>query len=437
MSVIAIPNDPELPGLSGLLNPQLMERYLRPVDGLAARQNSDSRVAYVRYTPSKSCLASYVLAGNESGKANRCLFGYGICLSSKAFADICSEVSAREWTKSTEGPPIAVLPDQQIIFFAFPNDRRLAGLQILGPEIDLRRFLSTDQPNELSLPNKSLTTNLVVYKPERRAVFCCKRACKPNDVVAYLKVYPDERATTVHATLTRLNQWQGFQGDFAIPRVLGFARDQHVLAISGLPGIKLESLIEDASAFVAFEATAHALASLHSHNDPEVPQSFLTDYLTAAQTSLISLGQARPDLKGEIKEVSALLHTRLPADESCTTGFLHGDLGLNVLVDSGRIGFIDFDRAQTGPIGADIGNLLSRLHHRACASSPQRLALNEVFMRAYSRAAKLTLAPHMISWWIALSLIQDTLRSVRRLGITGSDRTKELLEEVLGVLQRR
>jgi Ser/Thr protein kinase RdoA (MazF antagonist) len=210
--------------------------------------------------------------------------------------------------------------------------------------------------------------------------------------------------------------------------------------LSSLPGSKLASLIGDACAREAFERTAQALARLHAYHDHEAPHRTVANHLAGARAGLRSLVQYMPELQREIEEINRLLQGMLPQDQECPPGFVHGDLGLNVLVDSRRIGFIDFDRAHIGPIAADIGSLLSRLCHvrlEGDLADGEADALKDAFLAAYFKAARHSWAPGVIRWWTALPLIQNALRPIRRLDANGPDKVKKLLEEVLRVLKHK
>lgn len=447
MTFSATPQDARLPGLTALLDADAVKALLEPQIREAGGRILDCRVSYVRYRPGRNCVASYVVTHQDrTGGTPRSLLWYGVCLTAERFAKAHRKVAARPWVKPLLGQPVTALAGYKMLLFAYPNDRRLDGLRVLGREDTLRRFLHGHLSKERFLSDKKITTTTLRYKPENRAVLRCETEARPgfrdesSETTVYLRVYSNERAAaTMHGIMDRLLRWLTSRADLAIPQPLAFDSDQNILLLGPLPGITLRSAIKTArDAREAIERTARALATLHGYDDPKLPRRTVADHLARAQRATRLLAQFAPELAEQAEEIGHVLHARAPRDRDCVYGFVHGDFHYDqVLVDPAKVGFLDFDQAHTGPVAADLGNLLAHLRYRRIKG--RRVAdatLADAFLEAYVEAAQKPLAPGSISWWTALALLQIGIKPIRRLDADGPHKVRKLVEEVKGVFQR-
>jgi len=433
---LAIPHDDRLPGMTALLDAGLVRTYLGLQRSDAAEGILDCRVVHANYRPGKKCVASYVVTRpNGVGGAVQQLFGYGICFEATTFAKVRGKEIAEDWVMPAIGRPVITLPDHHVLLFAYPNDRKLGSLRILETEHGLRQFLSS-YLNDCRLAEKQLTVSLMwpQYRPEKRAVLRCRMA---SGLTTYLKVYSDECATRMYATLARLLQWQESQADFAIPRPLASTRDGHILMLSSVNGDSLRSLVGSGGERVALERAAEALASLHRYYDLQLPHRTAADHLKEAQRRVQSLAQLTPELSAQVEDIGFMLQCKLPHEDQCSGGFVHGDLGLrNVLVDPRKIGFIDFDGAHNGPVAADLGRITAALRNLFLdRDATEERKLEDAFLQAYCRAARRSFTPEVIAWWTALGLIRFAAKPIRQLEANGVNKAKELLDEALRTLK--
>ena len=133
MTFLVTPQDDRLPGLTALLYTDMVERCLEPHSRQAGNGILDRRVAYIRYRPNGNCVVRYVITHQKrlSGTPQE-LFWYGVCFTPETFTNAHRMVVAKPWVKPTFGPPFIALTDYKTLLFAYPNDRRLDGLEDLG-----------------------------------------------------------------------------------------------------------------------------------------------------------------------------------------------------------------------------------------------------------------------------------------------------------------
>jgi Ser/Thr protein kinase RdoA (MazF antagonist) len=287
-----------------------------------------------------------------------------------------------------------------------------------------------------------LATTVVRYKPENRAVLRCEAESQPqsSDAAVYLRVYPRQRSVTaMHSMMCDLLEWLGSQAKLCIPTPLASDRDQNILLLDSLPGVKVRSVLRTARAREALERIAEALAVLHGYRDPKMPRWTVADHLAKARQAIHLLAQFSPELRKQIEEIGHALHAQAPRDQDCASGFVHGDFNFGqVLIHPTKIGILDFDQAHTGPVVADLGNFLAhRRYQQIKRRQAEDRSVTDAFLEAYARATRKPLAPEFISWWTALALLQKSVKPIRRLDADGPNKVKALIEEVEVVLQRK
>jgi aminoglycoside phosphotransferase (APT) family kinase protein len=443
MTSLDTPKDDRLPGLTALLYTDMVERHLEPHIRQASNGILECRIAYVRYRPRGECVAGYVLTHQKhpSGTLQELLW-YGVCFTPETFANAYRRVVAKPWVKPTFGPPFIALTDYKILLFAYPNDRRLDGLRILKRKDTLREFLCNRLPRERwPSADEKLATSVVRYIPEHRAVLRCEAESQPrsSDAAIYLRVYPSQRsATAMHSVMSDLFGWLGSHADLGIPKPLASDRDQNILVLDTLPGVGLKSVLGTTHAREALERTAEALAVLHGYRDSKLPRWTVADHLAKARRAIHLLAKFSPELRKQIEEIGHALHTQAPRDQDCASGFVHGDFHYGqVLIHPTKVGILDFDQAYTGPVVADLGNLLAHLRYQHIKGrQPEDTSLTEAFLEAYARrSTQKPLAPEVISWWTALALLRKSVKPIRRPDADGPNKIRERIEEVEGVLR--
>jgi aminoglycoside phosphotransferase len=442
MTFLVTPQDDRLPGLTVLLNTDLVERHLEPHIRQAGNGILDRRVAHIRYRPNGKCVVSYVITHHKrlSGTPQD-LFWYGVCFTPEAFTNAHRMVVAKPWVEPTFGPPFIALTDYKTLLFAYPNDRRLDGLRILDCEDTLREFLCNHLPEERwPSADEKLATTVVRYKAENRAVLRCAVESQPqsSDAAVYLRIFPSKRsATAMHSIMSDLLGWLGPQAKLCIPKPLASDRDQNILLLDSVPGVKLRSVLRTAGAREALERTAEALAVLHGYEDPKMPRWTVADHLAKARQAIHLLAQFFPVLRKQSEEIGHALRVQAPRDEACAFGFVHGDFNYGqVLIHGTKVGFLDFDQAHTGPVVADLGNLLAhRRYQHITRWRAEDRSVTDAFLEAYARAIQKPLAPELLSWWTALALLQKSVKPIRRLDAEGLDKVKAVIEEVEGILR--
>jgi len=233
--------------------------------------------------------------------------------------------------------PVAWDGELRAVYWAFPNDNRVAAVNVLRP----RR-------------SGVVAARLVRYLPERNAVAAWSDA--GGATVAYAKAYAEvgTHVPAAHAWLTaRLD------GDLRVSRLLSFSPAARLLVTEALGGDRLDQL-HGAERERALRALGRGLARLHDVPPPGwLPCRPWLPMSVRAVTDAIAA--VRPDLA----DAAGALYHALCASRPSYAGplvCLHNDPSpRNVFMAEGGVALIDLDSIALGPAAIDLARVLAAL----------------------------------------------------------------------------
>jgi len=300
-------------------------------------------------------------------------------------------------------------PDLHAVFWIFPNDRRLRGLELLRDDATPPRRL---------LGGRWARTRLVSYAPERAATAECRD--EDGALVAYAKMYAGDagrRSAAIHARLHDALSDTRRAGAtcLRLPRVLRYDDARRLVLVDPLPGRRLDAL-DSAERRAAISRLGAALAALHTLPAPDGP-AFARFAPAHVHQGARLIGRMCPDaahLAGRLAE-SLVRHAR---DAGPGDACLHGDIGMqNWMADGDSVSIIDLDQSVRGPAGADIGGVLANLRTWPLAGrlTPDEAAtLADDFLAGYGAVRPLP-SPSSIRWHTAAALLVERgVRAVNR-----------------------
>lgn len=409
----SLPPNNTLIGLPTLLDVAAVREQLNA----AGAQVENGQVVYRWYKPDSNCIVAYrfqrtSLATGEFETA----FFYGKCFTSEAYPAARKKALGKRWVEQPAGPAFIPLDSAAALLYAFPNDAEMRGLSLLGTQRKLRRFLQAqlvDYPfRAWRLPKKSLSTEIVRYKPERRAVFrfrakTVNRQTRDKEkVLLYWRVDRASQTEEISRRMCFLKDNLPESGDLIVPRAMGFDSDSRVLVMEALAGQPLVEVLQTGQAAAAVERTGAALAHLHTLADTKLPSGSPADFLRKASESRGALAALSPELASLAYLVFAKLQDTMPESGKDLT-LVHGDFYYDqVLIGPERVGFIDFDRSHIGSRFTDLGSFLAYLKFLTLEN---RLtypdAIDRRFLETYSRIWGEDPQTAELRWWTALSLL--------------------------------
>lgn len=299
------------------------------------------------------------------------------------------------------------------VWWSFPNDRRLVGLDEV---IDPTRLPATLRQGVRDWSG----SEVVKYAPERSVTL---RAFGPADqTLAFVKCYAPntldvaQLAARYDLIASRLRT---ADPTLRSPRALARSGDRGMLLLEPMPGQSWLD-VDPSGAVDALRRLGRAIAVVHTTPLDGTARGLrrfgrLDIPRVTRAGELIS--QARPDLAAAAGGLADRLASEPPEPQEQV--LLHGDCHPgNVLVADDRLALIDLDQAGTGPAAADIGSLLARLTYGAVMGERDAATtgvMANAFLEGYSQVRALPDEKTM-RWYGAAALLGERgLRAVNRI----------------------
>jgi Ser/Thr protein kinase RdoA (MazF antagonist) len=415
--------DPALPARDDLLDPALVADLLSASLGRAGRLDvSGAELMRVKYRMGESVRVLYRL--NVAGRTH--------LVTGRMFTGGRGTAAHREAAR--QALPSDALPSDALranglranglrataldlvrdtVWWSFPNDRRLIGLEAV---LDPARL-----PPALRNRVGDWSENVVVeYEPGRSVT---TRALDPaGQTLAFVKCYaPDtldvaRLAARYDVVASRLS---AADPTLSSPRALAHSRDHRVLLLEPMPGRSWLDL-DRPSAVDAMHRLGRAIAVVHTIPvDSAATGAGRFSRLDLARVTRAGelISRARPEVTAIVRRLTERLAQDPP--EPAEQVLLHGDCHPgNVLAARDGVSLIDLDQAGTGPAAADIGSLLARLTDGAILgeSDPDRTALMaDAFLESYGQVRTLP-DDNTLRWYAAAALLGERgVRAVSRI----------------------
>jgi tRNA A-37 threonylcarbamoyl transferase component Bud32 len=323
--------------------------------------------------------------------------------------------------------PVVHDADLDTVFWTFPNDRRIKGLQAL-----------TNIPAELARLFVPAWTRsrVVAYAPEKCATAQCLD--DESNVLAYAKVYQGDEGRRIFNIYEALRRSASSAATgLRLPLAIAYGEAHRMLLLEPIEGERIDDL-RGLDMPQGYEKLGAALAALHSLPLPEgLPPS---ERLGAErlQRAAHIIGQARPDVLSEAHGLADELAARFESKGDAPV-CLHGDVHpKNGILRGDGLALIDLDQAASGDAANDLGSLLASLSYKHLSGLLRRAraqSLGDAFLNGYASVRKLPQASQL-RWHAAAALLSErALRAVNRVRPEGLDCLHELLIEAGRILR--
>lgn len=325
------------------------------------------------------------------------------------------------------GPLLPVGCDEEngIVFWAFPNDRRIRHLaSLVRPRSEF----------DSVLPGPWTGTRVVAYAPERAATAQCLGPA--GEVLGYAKVYSGEDGARSRQVHDRLVHGVGAVAELELPRALAYRGADHLLLVEALAGRPVGEF-EPARRIEAYRMLGAALARLHSA-PVELTGRFRRLEPSRLQQAGRLVGWARPELAPLSERLSQRLIARHQPDSEPAV-CLHGDVNSrNWLLQADRVALIDLDQVAMGPAAADLGGALAGLMYREITkewSATEVRTLGQALCSGYEAFRPLP-TTDSLRWHTAAALLAErALRAVTRFRVVGLRHLEDLLTAAIAHLE--
>ena len=418
--------DPALPARDDLFDPALVADLLSESLGDGRLKVSSAELVRVKYRIGESLRVLYRLdvAGRTHLVAGR-MFTRGRSAEAHRKAVRNALPSDGPWSNGLR--PTALDLRRDTVWWCFPNDRRLVGLDAL---LDPARLPATlrDAAGEWS------TSAVVQYAPERCVTM---QALDPaNQTLAFVKCYAPGTQDLARLTARYdffASRFRNADPTLRSPRPLAHSCERHLLLLEPMPGQSWLDL-DQAAAIEALRRLGRAIAVVHETpldgaSDIGMQQFSRLDLARVTRSGEL-ISQARPDVASAATALTSRLTSDLPARQEEV--MLHGDCHPgNVVVTDEGLSLIDFDQAGIGSAAADIGSLMARLNYGSILRERDpatATGMTNAFLEGYAQVRALP-DDRTLRWHVAAALLVERgVRAVNRLRHTGLAK----LERVVG-----
>lgn len=358
--------DRRLPGLATALSADAVHALL--VDAGWQAPGHRLRGVYARYKPGTNCLVAYEQP--ESG-ARLCVIAHEDAAGAKL-------AKAQALPRLTGSGRSVVFPTLSLAIYAFPLDRRMPHLALLGAPhaaAELMRRLGLD-----ASPCDTPRLTVLRYKPERRCVVCIDAGAQRWLVKLYASRTAFDQARAA-AEVT---------GGSALRLAPLAGADAGLLALAWVwvAGTTLDALPAGAPPTdAAYTAAGAALAGLHRRSTNGFPHYDAAAEVAALEQTAAAVTALAPHTAPRTAAILERLRPELAA-LTVSSALVHGDFSPDQVIvqePGGGVGgavLLDLDRAGAGHPAADCGALAAWLARRTL-DAPSTAASERVALAAF------------------------------------------------------
>ncbi len=416
--------DPLLPQRDALLNTTAVTQWLAThLGGSAGDTVQSCEQRRVKYRVGESLRVLYQFSVHD----------HAYTVAARAFATGKSAAAYQKATAAATAcdslPSVLHDPVLETVFWRFPHDRKITTLSVLDaiPDSLSRQF---------RLP--WVSSRLVAYAPEKSATAQCLSAT--GDILAYAKVYADDENARIVRNHCALKQSLPANDPYLrLPQVLAYSTPHRMLLIEPAVGQRFADLREPAFC-TGLQRFGAAVARLHTLPPPPEVSRFIRLDLNHLSQAAALIGQIRPDVAEQAKDLADLLISRWQAPTGSLV-CLHGDVHLkNGIVQKDVGTLIDLDQVAVGPAAAELGSFLASLRYWRCIGSLSPAAerqLRQAFLTGYAAVYSLP-DRDVLRWYTTAALLAERgLRAVNRIRTLGLAHLSEILATAQALLTEK
>lgn len=378
--------DERLPQLGAILNGTAVADSLAAacLDRTKGWKIEECNAGHVRYKPGKNCLVRYdaVLVRGEETKRQ---MWYGLAYEPGGSESRFEKALKGSAPRSAEvGPGIAHLDGLGMVVWAFPNDRKLRGLEIMTDSALLWEEVFADSGEAAG------STQIVRYIPEHGCT--AKLTVRSGRrYFAKLTTAGDAETSRLHSRALGREAWTTAQFGIRVQA-----------EVPGTPANGMDDLAE----------CARALARFHQQDMPNLAPAKDADGAMAIERARILLSR----YESADWLLDQVVSRRCEPVASAT---LHGDLHVkNFLVSGGSAELIDLDTVHAGDPLADIASFAASLYHRALLAGEGIETVDsavEEFLQVYQSCVPWRFEARDVATQVARALIAErACRSITR-----------------------
>jgi len=329
------------------------------------------------------------------------------------------------------GPAVIEVPEWGMMFWAYPNDPRLPGLALMANNEKVLE-LAREAPQNFGLadPPYAVAAELKKYVPGMRCGFAYKiKMSSPSSNgeehpvrALFGKAYHRGRGENAYAIMKAIWESEACQrGDVVLPRPYSYDVENQILwqeALFGQPFSKIASSMKNLPE-VAKEI-GRRLAAYHGI-PLELPQKMtLESEVGELKKAITAIKETFPRYAKQCDVVGHKLLSAALRLEDGPLSLIHASFKFSHIVSTDKgIAFIDFDGANLGDPGYDLGRFIAHLCKMQAGWKIHPEVADETignFCDSYNRAALVPVMQDRIDWFAACHLVSSQVyKAVKRM----------------------
>jgi len=419
--------DPALPKLSIALDAAAMKPILQAhvIDDGEGPQPTIEHcdIFHTRYKRGRYCLICYqvTLRGPDNSRQGQHIFCARMFGKGGAISRF-NKAKARTLVTPQCGKPLTLIPELDMVVWAFPNDRKLRGLPALMnqrylKEVVASRIVKTNLGENWDI--QGLTSELIHYVGEHT---CTTRMSislshsntrQDQPLVMFGKTYYNAEGEKAYQAMNTLwNSDTRERGHLLMAQPLWYDKEQQTLWQRGLSGKTLmEHDLAQADAPTFLKQAAAAVALLHQTRVRGLESHCIEEQFGLLNAASELLTDVQPACSVRLTQLMSRLRAQAPFLDSQPPVTLHEDLHLkNFFVTPSGVALIDLDNLRTGSLFHDIGGFLSNLYYHGLATGEtlrHSAEQGETFLREYEVHIPWPLSRETLSWFVAVALVTE------------------------------
>lgn len=425
-----IPTDCEFAQLYEIADSRIMshklEKYVRAFSGAQRQRVESCKIEQLHYRPGRDCkllLRARLSHLDEAQAEEQLYFGWLLTSDPKTKAYV-TQLAQQDCSAPNFGPPLLYIPEWEMMLAAYPNDPELPGPALMSqPEKILARMKAAPENFGISGQEpKSLTAHVTKYIPSLRCGYLYDVQTASGAHRVYGKAYRAAEGENAYATMKQIWESPACQsGELHLPQPYSYDGEARILwqaAISGKPFAEIAETIPDLPKLA--RDIGHNLAAFHNSKLSLRTEMTFDFQVQEVREAVAAINRTFPEFDAACSRVGEKL---LDAAAQLGPGIItpvHASFKFSHIFASEQgVTFIDFDGANLGDPGYDVGRFIAHLlkMKTALKIAPEIADQTvENFCACYNEAAAQPLAPDRINWFAASHVLgSQVYKSVKRL----------------------
>lgn len=383
------------------------------------------KLEQLHYRPGRDCkmlLRADLAHANGEHVGEQYYFGWLLTSDPKTKA-YAQQIAQRELVAPSYGPGVLFIPEWELMLAAYPNDPELWGPALMSrPEKILALMQAAPENFGMRESPVRLTARMTKYIPSLRCGYFYDVHGATGARTVYGKAYREAEGAQAYAIQKQIWESPACQKrDLLLPQPYSYDSAARILWQEALPG---KPFAEIAEAVPNLPEVAHEigrrLAAFHN-SALDLPSKMTFAFqVREVEEAVAALNHTFPEFAAACSATGEKL---LAAATKLGPGPMtpvHASFKFShiFMTDKG-VAFIDFDSANLGDPGYDVGRFIAHLYKMKLGFkiSPEvadRTIVN--FSAGYNETAQQPLPPERIDWFAASHLLgSQVYKSVKRL----------------------